>query len=189
MHKNALNILNKCASIQEFFVKTPVGKAMPSVSGETNQCIRKLVDIAYVLTQEEIAFNKFPKLVELEKRHGIDIGNTDYLICCDGSTDVSVTDKEIVFVMFINNDTSDVKFKYSKITDLPNSSASAIFNSLKEMLTEFGVKKKKKKKNMLVFWQMGVLVNFGHILGVYVELKKNYAHGCWQPIALAIASS
>ncbi|KAJ8885318.1 hypothetical protein PR048_011515 [Dryococelus australis] len=73
MHMNALNILNKPASVQEFF-GTPVGKAMSSVSSETKQHIRKLVDIAYVLAQEEIAFNEFPKLVELEKRHGVDIG-------------------------------------------------------------------------------------------------------------------
>ncbi|KAJ8892154.1 hypothetical protein PR048_004734 [Dryococelus australis] len=56
--------------------------------------------------------------------------NTDYLtICCNGSTNVN-------FVMFINQDTSAVTFKYLKITDLPNSSAAAIFNGLKKMLTE-----------------------------------------------------
>ncbi|KAJ8895658.1 hypothetical protein PR048_000994 [Dryococelus australis] len=74
--QDALNILNKPASIQEFFVKTSVGKAMSSVSGETKQRIGKLVYIAYVLAQEEIAFNKFLKLVELEKHHGVDIGET-----------------------------------------------------------------------------------------------------------------
>ncbi|KAJ8873832.1 hypothetical protein PR048_024668 [Dryococelus australis] len=114
IHKNALHILNKPPSIQEFFVKIPVGKIMSSVS-ETKQHIGKLVGITYVLDQEETAFNKFPKLVELEKRP-VDIGetyatlpkcdeftsciattlknelinnlrNSNYLtICCDGST-------------------------------------------------------------------------------------------------------
>lgn len=200
MHKHAWNILNKPASIQEFFVKTPVGKAMASVSGETKDRVEKLVDIAYVLAQEEIAFNKFPKLVELEKRHGVEIGetyatvpkceeftsciattlknelindlaNADYLtICCDGSTDVSVTEKEIVFVMFINQETCAVEFKYLKITDLPNCSASAIFTSLKEILTEFGVTNFEKK--LVGFLADGAAVNFGHIRGVSAELKK-----------------
>ncbi|KAJ8867165.1 hypothetical protein PR048_033029 [Dryococelus australis] len=100
MHKNALNILNKPASIQEFFAKAPVDKAISSISGETRHRIGKLVDSAYVLVQEE---------------------NTDYFInCCDGSTDVSYWQR-MVFVMFINQDTSAVEFKYLKITDLRNS--------------------------------------------------------------------
>ncbi|KAJ8868857.1 hypothetical protein PR048_030398 [Dryococelus australis] len=115
IHKNALN-------------------AMSSVSGEKKYCIGKLVDIVYVLAEEEKAFNTFLKLFEL-KNTGVEISET----CTTGFTDVSVTHKELVFVMFINKDTSAVKFKYLKSTDLPNSSASAIFNSLKEMVTEFGV--------------------------------------------------
>lgn len=38
--------------------------------------MKKLVGIAYVLAKEEIAFNKFPSFVQLEKRHGVDVGNT-----------------------------------------------------------------------------------------------------------------
>ncbi|KAJ8884028.1 hypothetical protein PR048_015885 [Dryococelus australis] len=206
--KSKIHILNKPASIQEFFVKTYVGKAMPSISGETKQCIGKLVDIAYALTQEEIAFNKFQKLVELEKRHGVDIGetyttvpkreeftscivttlknelinlrSTDYLrICCDGTTD-DVTDKDIVFVMFINNDTSAVEFKYLKITDLSNSSSSAIFNSLKEMLTKFGVKFMSSiQKSLVTFISLGeenvTSIPTNRVQGVrWVSHKKNY---------------
>ncbi|KAJ8893823.1 hypothetical protein PR048_006424 [Dryococelus australis] len=116
MHKNALNILNKPASIQEFFVKTLVGKAISSVSGETKHCIRKLVDNTKT---SELTTATVPKCEEftycitttLKTELINNLTNIDYLICSDGSTDVSVTDK-VVFVMFINKNNSAVEFKY-----------------------------------------------------------------------------
>ena len=36
----------------------------------------KLFDIAYVVAKEEMAFTKYPSLMALEKRHGVEVGNT-----------------------------------------------------------------------------------------------------------------
>ncbi|KAJ8891539.1 hypothetical protein PR048_004067 [Dryococelus australis] len=142
LHNNALN---KPASIQDFFVKHLLTRQRHLLVLKQNIASENL----WALRQEEIAFNAVPKLVQLENRLGVDINethvtvpkckeftacidttlknelinnlkNTDYLtICCDGSTNV-VTNKEIIFVMFINKDTCAVELKYLKITDLPN---------------------------------------------------------------------
>ena len=84
-----------------------------------------------MIAREEIAFEKYPSLLELEKRHGVSIGRTyatehkckkftifvgetmrdDVLeqirkspyrsVLMDGSTDNSVIEKELIYVMFI----------------------------------------------------------------------------------------
>ena len=36
--------------------------------------VSKLFDLAYVIAKEELPFSKYPALVEVEKRHGVDIG-------------------------------------------------------------------------------------------------------------------
>ncbi|KAJ8877120.1 hypothetical protein PR048_021573 [Dryococelus australis] len=203
--ENLLNMLNqRCTRMlltllinlhqfKVFFVKTPVGKAVSSVSDETKYNIGKLVNIAYVLAQEEIEFNKFPKLIDIGETYATvlkgeeftscivitlkielinNLRNTDYLtICCYCSTDVSVTEKEIVSMMFINKDTSAVEFKYLKITDLPNFSASAIFNNLKDMCIELKIL---KEIILFVFWQMAHL----KILDIYMLLAIHCLSHC-----------
>ena len=93
----------------------------------------KLFDIAYVVAKEEMAFTKYPFLLELEKWLGVPIGNTyaadtkckefamhigkcfqgvineinfsRYIaVLMDGSTDSSVTEKELIYVLLVKAD-------------------------------------------------------------------------------------
>ena len=93
--------------------------------------VSKLFDIAYMLAKEELPFSKYPAILEVEKHHGVDVSNTcntehkwkeftcligetmrsevldalkqaNYIsILMDGSTDCSVVEKELVFVMYV----------------------------------------------------------------------------------------
>ena len=38
--------------------------------------VSKLFDLAYVIAKDGLPFTKYPALVEVEKRHGVAIGNT-----------------------------------------------------------------------------------------------------------------
>ena len=52
-----------------------VGQALSQASNEEKARVSKLMEIAYVMAREEIAFKKFGALVNLEKRHGVHLGD------------------------------------------------------------------------------------------------------------------
>ena len=94
-------------------------------------------DIAYFIATEEIAFTKYPKICDLEARHGVRVGTTyrsdmagkDFVhyiaeakqkhllqnlteanffsLLLDGSTDTGNIDNEVVLVVWCDPDSSD----------------------------------------------------------------------------------
>lgn len=203
MHKYAINRENRPKSITDFFVKTTIGKSMMSVHETVRKRVEKLIDISYVLAREEIAFNKFPKLIALEKRHGVDLGDTYntvekceefteciaedkkdalkrqlantlyFSVCCDGSTDVSVTEKEIIFIIYVdNNSECDVKCDFLTITDLQSGRAVDILAAIKTTLLDFGIDEENIGRRLVGFLADGASVNMGQKKGVAAELKK-----------------
>lgn len=202
MHKYASNNQNKPKSLNEFFANTSIGKSMLSVNETTKKRVHKLIDISYVLAVEEIAFNKFPKLIALEKRHGVDLGdtyntvekceefteciaediksvlkgqltNTFYFsVCCDGSTDVSVTEKEIIYIIYVDSTECDVKCEFLTITDLQSGKAIDILASIKKTLLDFGIDEENMERRLVGFLADGASVNLGQKKGVAAELKK-----------------
>ena len=91
--------------------------------------------VAYVIAKEELPFSKYPARIEVEKHHGVAIGNTyatehkckeftcligesmreelldslnrsKYMYfsgLMDGSTDASITEQELIYVMYMNS--------------------------------------------------------------------------------------
>ena len=106
----------------------------------TRDKLVKLIETSYFIAKEELPFALFPKIVDLEKKHGVDLGNSytydkacgDFIDCIeqvevnklgetianskyfsiliDGSTDAANNEKEIVFVLFLENGHSSLKF-------------------------------------------------------------------------------
>ena len=68
MHKKALNISKRPRTL---YSSTPIGRALAGASNQELMRVSKLFDLAYVVAKP---FSKYPALVEVEKRHGVDIG-------------------------------------------------------------------------------------------------------------------
>ena len=63
-------------TLSQIYSTTPIDRAMALVSSEEVKRVSKLFDLAYVVTREELPFTKYPPLMELERRHGVPVGQT-----------------------------------------------------------------------------------------------------------------
>ena len=63
-------------TIDSILKSTPLGKAVATATSEETQRVEKLMDDAYMLAKEELPFTKYPAILELEKRHGVAVGNS-----------------------------------------------------------------------------------------------------------------
>ena len=115
----------------------PIVQSLSMISEEEQQKLKLKFDIAYFVATEHIAYQKYPKLCELQIRHGVNLG-TSYLnensakefvqyiaesklqsvqsavqsssffsLLMDGSTDASNSENEMVFVMWCDVNSND----------------------------------------------------------------------------------
>jgi len=118
---------------------TPIAQSLNTLSEDERKRLRAKFDIAYFVATEQLAFHKYPKMCELEARHGVNLGNS-YLnenagkefvhyiaeskrqdlsltlskapffsLMMDGSTDQSNADNELLLVLWCDPDGSDEK--------------------------------------------------------------------------------
>ena len=52
----------------------PIAKCFSKMDAVTKERLKKKFDVCYLLTKENMAFLKYPAILELEERHGIDMG-------------------------------------------------------------------------------------------------------------------
>ena len=76
MLKKALNISKKPRTMEDLYKSTPIGRALAGASEEKMVRVSRLFDLSYMLAKEELPLSKYPAIVEVEKRHGVDVGNT-----------------------------------------------------------------------------------------------------------------
>lgn len=106
--------------------------------------VAKLMDIAYMCAYEELPFTKYEKMITTEKKHGVKLGDTYlndkkaaeftecianvlkektetlvknanyFTVFMDGSTDASVVEKELIYVMAVDDEgeQSNNKLRY-----------------------------------------------------------------------------
>lgn len=171
---------------------TPVGQSIKdvvsSMNKNENEKIKKLFDISYYLAKEELPFTLFPAQIELEKRHGVDLGITytnakacktftmfiaetlkDDLLAIlkeiryvsfltDGSTDRSQKEKELIYLKYLRNGKPLVTF--ASIMDLQSSTAEGVKNALKNMF-EKELDYVEWKSHIVAGGADGASVNFG----------------------------
>ena len=126
IHKKAVSLERQpTRTINEILRSTPIGRAVASASRSSEkERVSGLFEVAYMILREEMPFTKFPAIVELDKRHGVCVGQTYHTehkcqefvsiiretmsddlvqalrscrymsVLMDGSTDSSMTEKE-----------------------------------------------------------------------------------------------
>ena len=55
---------------------TPLGKTFFKLNENEKVRVKKLIEIAYVVAKEEMPFTKFVPIANMEKRHGVELGQT-----------------------------------------------------------------------------------------------------------------
>ena len=168
MHARAVSLSHQPKSRDEIFRATPIGRAIAGASREEMARVSKLFDLAYVLAKEELPFSKYPALVEVEKRHGVATGNTYitehkcqeftciigesmrnellaslktakyFSVLMDGSTDTSMTEKELIYVMHVNSFGKPVCHFFC-LKDVLDATALGVKHTLEQAFTEVGI--------------------------------------------------
>lgn len=200
MHTKAMDMEQRPSQTLSGIMKTtPLGKAFASASSEEIRRIGKLFEISYVLAKEELPFRKYPAIVELEKRHGVPLGNTygtehkcqeftniiaegmkddaleeiksaRYLsVLLDGSTDSSVLEKELMYVMYMGADGSR-KCHFFCLANVGDATSPGIQALLKEKFAETGIDLQAKLVSICVD---GAAVNLGVRRGLAALLRKD----------------
>ena len=135
-----------------------IEKGFQKMDLSTSLKMTKLFRTAYYIAQSERPFSDFPALVELQDMNGLSLGDTyhtdkaarnlvehiggiyfdnvkglmhnaDYFsIFCDGSTDRSDTEKEVIFVKCLED--YYPKMKYFKIVEPENTKAEGILAAI-----------------------------------------------------------
>ncbi|XP_041353824.1 zinc finger protein 862-like [Gigantopelta aegis] len=157
-----------------------------------------LFDWAYTVAHSELCFTNFPVLISVEKKHGVNLGNTyandkacrtfvdeigetmaDDLkhlfstepfycsILFDGSTDKSLSEKEVISVKLLEDGLP--RFKLLGITEPGQCTAEGIYNAITAKTREMQLD---IKTCCVATAADGASVNFGKESGVLVRLKK-----------------
>lgn len=78
VHKAAMakmRMANSRASGESAATSTTIGRFLSSMDDETRSRMAKKFDVCYTMAKESIPFTKYPALLEMESRHGVDIGH------------------------------------------------------------------------------------------------------------------
>ena len=141
-HVRAMNLHKKAtakASGQSPTSYAPIAKALNVMAEGEKEMLLIKFDLAYFIAIEQLAFAKYPKLCELEERHGVSVGTayrnenackefvhymaessrqnlsskisaaTFFSLLMDGSTDSSNHENELILVLYCETDCADEK--------------------------------------------------------------------------------
>lgn len=199
MHLKALDLDLKPGTLDEIYKETPLGRSITIQESGHREKVKKLFDITYLVCQEEMSFMKFPRLLELEKRHGVDLGeayatdkkcqefttiigsllqetlieslkNSNFLtILTDGSTDVSNSEKELIYVMYLNKNNGTVESKFYALKSATKCDADSLTTLICEAFTANEINLTKK---IVGFCCDGAAVNLGAKRGIAAQLRK-----------------
>ena len=147
--------------------------------------LKKKFDVCYLLPKENMAFVKYPAILELEERLGIDIGFARFckniyllnsrkstsVICqffsflMDGSTDTSNTENELIMIVFCkkDDDAQEVKscIRYVSVEALSKGDAEGLIDSLNSGLWILGIENLHHKELVLHVANQPVVVGGG----------------------------
>ncbi|XP_041357942.1 zinc finger protein 862-like isoform X3 [Gigantopelta aegis] len=158
--------------------------------------VRKLLRTAFFIAKEELPFSLFPNILELQKIHGVQLGQGysydkacgDFVDCIeevamndlnkclasylsvliDGSTDSSTTERESVFILFMENGITKIKFL--SLESAPSSDAAGVITALESALQRTGLTNWKSK--CVGLGCDGASVNLGIRNGVIAKMRE-----------------
>ncbi|CAB3995601.1 zinc finger 862-like [Paramuricea clavata] len=168
--------------------------------------IKKKFELAYFVAKKELPFTMYEDLVTLEKHHGVDIGNAyvnriecadfidyhgEYLsktltndlkeakfysVLTDGTTDCSVTEKELVYVLYFNpkqtGENIGVKLAFLCLKDVKKADAPGIKSVIESSFASLGITNNELYSKLVGFGADGASVNSGDKNGVKALLQE-----------------
>ncbi|XP_029463373.1 death domain-containing protein CRADD isoform X1 [Rhinatrema bivittatum] len=173
MHTQAYNLEKKLVTKDQIDKSLLAWDFLNSGMQEKNR-IRKLLQISYTMAKMEMAFSLFPSIAEIERRDGVDLGETymningckEFTVCIgetlewelgeilstaeffsiliDGVTDVHAAEKQLIYILTVT-ESGQTKTSLLRLTDVENSSAENLKQTITKALENLGVTDMKHK--------------------------------------------
>lgn len=181
---------------------TPIGKSIMKMEERSKEVLRIRFNTAYYLAKNEKPFSDYPDLLALQEKNGVEKRSgyrTDraaaifadfiakqlkasleeillkaryYSILTDGSTDTSVTEQELIYIMLLNEDGRAV-LKFLSIENPPVADAIHLVECIREAFHRIGVVDFSSHLHGINV--DGASVNLGIHRGVAARLKEESA--------------
>ena len=184
------------ADKKQRYEQSPIEKGLQNMDEKTLQNMDKLFQTAFYLAWKVRPFTDFPDLLDLITLNGPgdkaakefttniagvhqdnlqkQLHNSDYFsVFCDGTTDRSESEKELVMVRVIADFYPVVK--YLKLVEPANTKADGILAAITGAFADFGFSAREYKQKIIGFGSDGASVMFGARRGV-IELLKVEGH-------------
>lgn len=188
MHKSAVDA-KLAADKKQRNEQSPIEKGLQKMDEKTLQSMDKLFQTAFYLAWKERPFTDFPDLLDLQTLNGVGLWGTyhndkaakefithiagvyqdnlqkhlhksDYFsVYCDGSTDRSESEKELVMVRVIEDFYPVVK--YLKLVEPANTKADGILAAINGAFAYFGFSAREYKQKMIGFGSDGAWCDDG----------------------------
>ncbi|XP_064644698.1 E3 SUMO-protein ligase KIAA1586-like [Lineus longissimus] len=184
--------------------------ACERLSTRDEEQLTKKFEVAYMVAKKELPFTTYEDIVKLEMRHGVDVGtaytnrfqcaefidcHAEYLaetlkndlvkakfysVLCDGSTDCTITEKEVVYVLYFDPvgdpDKVQVKLTFLYLKDVGVPNAPGIQSAIERSFQSLGILPCEMYRKLVGFGADGASVNSGDKAGVKALLSK---HAPW----------
>lgn len=195
--------IEKQNELQHEMRQTDILSGIQAMNSKDFDLTKKKFEVAYFIAKEELSLSLYPKIIQLQEKHGVIFGqaykneNTcgtfiDYIalslakdlkkklnsrnffsILIDGSNDVSILEKEAIFVVTFNpNPTGKsevcVECDFLSLSDVEYGTSQGVFNTIKESLENIEIQNCNKK--LVGFGADGASVNSGGKSGVKMLL-------------------
>lgn len=165
-------------------------------------------EVAYFIAKEELPLSKYSQLLKLHEKHGVAVGIAycsdincgtfiDYMgeelgiklrqklttanfysVLIDGSEDVSVSEKEALFVQYLDpnpagKDTVQIVSSFMKLSDLKHGTAVGIVDSIQNGFQSIEINSDVYQKKLVGLGADGATVNRGTKEGVVAILQRD----------------
>ena len=179
---------------------TPIGRGLTKMTEEDKEILNSRFNTAYYLEKNERPYSDFPDLIALQEKNGVKqssrycneraganfldtVGETIresfvndlrqanyYSILMDGSTDSSIIEQELVYVLFLNKEGRAV-VEFFSIESVKNANADGLKAAIKESFERVGIVDFAQKLHGLNV--DGASVNTGIHCGLEAKLKES----------------
>lgn len=184
-----------------------VTQGLSKMNQEDIDNTRKKFEVAYFIAKEELPLVKYEQLLKLEEKHGVEFGvayrnhkscgvfinfiskemevrlckkineSHFFSVLADGSDDVSVNEKEAIFVQYLDtsppgSDTIKVMTSFLGLNDLEYGNAGGIVHSIKRAFEEIDIAEDTLKNKLIGFGADGATVNRGNKEGVISVINR-----------------
>lgn len=183
---------------------TPLARCFVRLNDEQLKIMTSLFNTAYFCAKEELSFTKYESICHLMEKNGLKLGSNYmndkqaknfthhiavveenmlkehllqarfFTIMADGSTDVSQTEEEIVYIRTVKNGIPVTNFV--GLIEVESGNAPGLLSAIKLGVGKFEIDDKNLKEKLVCLNMDGAAVNLGCKAGVSTLLQKDIPH-------------